>query len=1120
MFPLSFQQETILLHSSIENFQIVVPFSDCPKESRLSKIILMSTVSVHEEDSGVRVEAATPHLVSLGGSRLSTAVTIHRLPPGTSLLGCGRTVDVPVVGPGVIDEHCSIDNIDGCLTLRPHCQFTTVDGVPVTLPTHLTQGCIIGVGHSCLFRFNHPEQAKMIKKGLTPTSKSPMLPLSFYQGNIDGDSPRHHQESRSRDALTEVTEFLAKEFTSPVFQRNGDSAASPVKKSLPSPGYNRNPVPYIQQKPPKYQSPSHNHENNVGLNNERENGKTSSKPKQDIDELALEEILAMCSEYEKQVQLERGPKPQVRIKTNGSLPRDKRLNSPVGIHQSFTFEHCDVPTSEKDGETDRRDVRRSPHTYENVNFQSGSPRPRIKTFLSKDNSPREPCYESNTKKIPLVLDLETTPQPKSASNTAHHTYSNLQILNGLRANSTQSIPDVGSRRGSKDGSKEDLRSSLSDIHVKMKYAFLGFDPNKGDELDARGKPSATEGAAEPLPNRTINQLRQSPPSWASPRLDYDSFPDYEILNGHGELESDLDRTANRENGSRTPTTLAKSLEHNQSPDVVQALRDERDSLLKNQSALKAKVSELEAQEQELIREVEVEEALVSGEIAAQDEKLKLDEKRIRILRERTKECEEEMAKCLAQQEESQEHFKMVSDKHNSIIDTLERQLLVCEDESLKNELRISLREQCELLDAERKSHELLEFQLLEEEAGWLSKREDLQKELNDATEKFESRKSKVAGLKRTTNGLTSNEVEVERIKHMKMIEEGRNRLKEINEELEKISALSNGDQKINETEVVRRRTAATSQDDLDRISRVTSGAPMDIGSSNSLGRRTIASLQEIERNRQLHLVKQGSLVIQEERQRVEELKRRVADEVKAQWQQQRNSNCQSFTSITSEESSIEPTRDSGVSSEEVEKGLHSCEEGKNEDTTNEESAPSGSPDSRPLSDISGYSDDPSTIRKRVKSPSNIQRPLTRYMPIRGETLDLRAHIETAGHQVDLCPHVTIDSTSCRGFLQKRGSRFHTRWNKRWFVFDRTTHTLTYYMDKSEAKQRGGAYFQAIEEVYVDHSNPHKSPSPSSTFVVKSSNRSYFLIAPSAEAMRIWVDVIFTGAEGHLQYLPH
>ncbi len=51
-----------------------------------------------------------------------------------------------------------------------------------------------------------------------------------------------------------------------------------------------------------------------------------------------------------------------------------------------------------------------------------------------------------------------------------------------------------------------------------------------------------------------------------------------------------------------------------------------------------------------------------------------------------------------------------------------------------------------------------------------------------------------------------------------------------------------------------------SQEDLDRISRVTSDAPiMETGSTNSLGRRTIASLQQIERNRQLHLAQQGSI---------------------------------------------------------------------------------------------------------------------------------------------------------------------------------------------------------------------------------------------------------------------
>lgn len=48
-----------------------------------------------------------------------------------------------------------------------------------------------------------------------------------------------------------------------------------------------------------------------------------------------------------------------------------------------------------------------------------------------------------------------------------------------------------------------------------------------------------------------------------------------------------------------------------------------------------------------------------------------------------------------------------------------------------------------------------------------------------------------------------------------------------------------------------------SQDDLDRISRITSDAPMDVGKSASLNRKTIESLKEIERNRHLHLAMQG-----------------------------------------------------------------------------------------------------------------------------------------------------------------------------------------------------------------------------------------------------------------------
>ena len=39
----------------------------------------MSAVCVEEGNTAVRVHAEVPHLVSLGGGRLSTAVTLHPL---------------------------------------------------------------------------------------------------------------------------------------------------------------------------------------------------------------------------------------------------------------------------------------------------------------------------------------------------------------------------------------------------------------------------------------------------------------------------------------------------------------------------------------------------------------------------------------------------------------------------------------------------------------------------------------------------------------------------------------------------------------------------------------------------------------------------------------------------------------------------------------------------------------------------------------------------------------------------------------------------------------------------------------------------------------------------------
>ena len=55
-------------------------------------------------------------------------------------------------------------------------------------------------------------------------------------------------------------------------------------------------------------------------------------------------------------------------------------------------------------------------------------------------------------------------------------------------------------------------------------------------------------------------------------------------------------------------------------------------------------------------------------------------------------------------------------------------------------------------------------------------------------------------------------------------------------------------------------------------------------------------------------------------------------------------------------------------------------------------------------------------------------------------------------------------------------------------------------------------------MYLDHGNTSKSPNPQTTFIVKTRQRRYYLMAPSGEAARIWIDVIFTGAQGYTEYL--
>lgn len=45
----------------------------------------IAPLAVQESGGALKVHTDGPHLVSLGGGRLSTAITLHPIPPGTSI---------------------------------------------------------------------------------------------------------------------------------------------------------------------------------------------------------------------------------------------------------------------------------------------------------------------------------------------------------------------------------------------------------------------------------------------------------------------------------------------------------------------------------------------------------------------------------------------------------------------------------------------------------------------------------------------------------------------------------------------------------------------------------------------------------------------------------------------------------------------------------------------------------------------------------------------------------------------------------------------------------------------------------------------------------------------------
>ncbi|XP_047919301.2 pleckstrin homology-like domain family B member 1 isoform X15 [Anser cygnoides] len=594
------------------------------------------------------------------------------------------------------------------------------------------------------------------------------------------------------------------------------------------------------------------------------------------------------------------------------------------------------------------------------------------------------------------------------------------------------------------------------------------------------------------------------------------------------------------------------------------LEEERACVLSRLDELKGHVKDLEQQLQEMLREAEIERALLQGERESEAVRLQQEQEVVQQLQEKLSSLDASIQKERDKEAEALEtETKLFEDLE---FQQLERESRLEEERETRSQQLLQSRAEYHRSIAHRKDRvAALDAQAAQIHLQSAQEAERLAKERNNVLQLLQKENEKLVSLERRYQLVTGG----------RSFPKMSSALKEV------YRAKMEGDSGALPPRM-KSSTPSSSQLNIAMLGRSPSpkGPPHAQSHAGSLPRNLAATLQDIETKRQLALQQKGQQVIEEQKRRLAELKQKAAAEAQSQWEALHGQppfptsypplmhhsilhhhhahsvgpraeeldhayDTLSLESSDSMETSISTGNNSACSPdnmssasgmdtgkiEEMEKMLKEAHAEKSRLMESREREmelrrQALEDERRRREQLERQLQDETTRRQKLVEKEvklrekhfSQARPLTRYLPIRKEDFDLRLHIESSGHSVDTCYHVILTEKMCKGYLVKMGGKIKS-WKKRWFVFDRMKRTVSYYVDKHETKLKGVIYFQAIEEVYYDHlRSAAKSPNPALTFCVKTHDRLYYVVAPSAEAMRIWMDVIVTGAEGYTQFM--
>uniref|UniRef100_A0A8C3ADN0 Kinesin-like protein n=1 Tax=Cyclopterus lumpus TaxID=8103 RepID=A0A8C3ADN0_CYCLU len=157
------------------------------KWGETQSILQEETVALRKEGSGVVLGCQLPHLIGIDEDLLSTGIVLYYLKEGRTLIGSDEascSQDIVLHGPGLLSEHCVLENRAGTVTLIPQDgALCSVNGSLVTDPCQLTQA-VTHISHFDRFTFHSAVSFCCLQRGPQSDFSLPLTDMSRSTENL------------------------------------------------------------------------------------------------------------------------------------------------------------------------------------------------------------------------------------------------------------------------------------------------------------------------------------------------------------------------------------------------------------------------------------------------------------------------------------------------------------------------------------------------------------------------------------------------------------------------------------------------------------------------------------------------------------------------------------------------------------------------------------------------------------------------------------------------------------------------------------------------------------------------------------------------------------------------